>query len=463
MRATRDPHESVDWATETLPARDVVETTARYELVVADGPDRGTRFALDGTSPSRVLAGKSSSCEMRLSDPSASRRHASFYITGARLRVTDLGSTNGTYVNGIAVVDAFLDGGEFVRMGQTTLHVQPAERAQAAAVCARESFGRVLGASEQMRRLYPLCEKLTASDVPVIIEGETGTGKELLAEAIHEASARCEGPFVVFDCMAAPPTLLESALFGHEKGAFTGATMSRAGVFERAHKGTLLIDEIGDLDVSLQPKLLRAIQRREVQRVGGSGLVKVDVRVMAATRRDLDREVQAGRFRDDLYFRLNVARVELPPLRQRRGDISLLARHFWEELGGAGTEVPQELLQRFEDYGWPGNVRELYNAVARHIALGELAVFAQAPRPSAPPPSQDGAGSSDRGDFLDRVLDRGLALGEARQQVLEEFERRYLERALADHGGNVTKAAAASGVARRYFHLLRSKRGGREP
>ncbi len=440
-------------------------TTASYVLHVASGPDAGNRFVLDGSTPSRVLAGKSPACEIRLTDSSVSRRHAAFDVTGQRLRLTDLDSTNGTFVNGVAVVDAFLDGGEFVRMGNTSFHVQLLDATKPVNISARTSFGNVVGASEEMRRLYPLAERLAQSDVSVIIEGETGTGKEVLAESIHQMSARASGPFVVFDCMSAPPTLLESALFGHEKGAFTGAIAARPGCFERAHKGTLLIDEIGDLDISLQPKLLRAIQRMEVQRVGGSKTIKIDCRVLAATRRDLDREVQAGRFRDDLFFRLNVARIELPPLRKRRGDIELLGRHFWKLLGGENIPIPPKLLQRFEDYAWPGNVRELYNTVARHVALGDLAVFDDSRDANAP--AQQGTGAfkekpapavqSEIDDFISSVLGMDLPLPDARQRVVDEFERRYLERALKVHGGNVTKAAAASGVARRYFHLLRAK------
>jgi transcriptional regulator with GAF, ATPase, and Fis domain len=290
----------------------------------------------------------------------------------------------------------------------------------------------------------------------VIIEGETGTGKEVLAEALHEQGPRARGPFVVFDCTAVPANRLESALFGHEKGAFTGAVSARAGVFEQADGGTLLIDEIGELDTSMQPKLLRCIQRSEVQRVGGTKWIKVNVRVLAATRRDLDREVQAGRFRDDLFYRLNVARVELPPLRRRHGDIELLTKHFWITLGGARQPIPPALLQRFIDYSWPGNVRELHNAVARHLALGELATH-EASRisqiPGAPEPSTRSTGA----DFIEEVIDQKLPLPQARQKVVEEFERRYVESVLAQHGGSVAKAAEASGIARRYFQLIRAR------
>lgn len=424
-----------------------------YTLIVADGPDAGSSFRIDASCPSRTLAGTSTACDIVLQDPSISRRHAAFDMSSGRLRITDLGSTNGTCVNGLCVMDALLEGGENVRMGSTTLHVQRVDDERIAGLSTKSSFGQVVGASAEMRRLYPLCERLAESDVHVLIEGETGTGKEVLAESIHEMGPRADGPFVVFDCLAAPPNLLESALFGHERGAFTGATSSRAGVFEQAQGGTLLIDEIGDLDPSLQPKLLRAIQRMEVTRIGESKVIKVDVRVIAATRRDLDREVQAGRFRDDLYFRLNVARIELPPLRRRRGDVEILTRVFWKALGGSAP-VPPTLLQAFLDYDWPGNVRELRNAVARHIALGEFARFDRPARSGAPESSKAPAASQ---DFLDQVVGSELPLPYARQQIVEEFERRYVDAALKRHGGNVTHAAAASGIARRYFHMLKAR------
>jgi len=345
-----------------------------FVLVVTEGPERGRAFHLDATRPIRALVGTSPACDVRLTDREVSRRHAGLERVGKALRITDLGSTNGTWVDRVKVVEAELQGGEFVRIGSTMFRVDYQELGgPEAALPTAVSFGRVVGASREMRRIYPLCERLAATTVPVVIEGETGTGKEALAESIHEMGPRANGPFIVFDCTAVPPNLVESELFGHERGAFTGAISSRKGVFEQAHGGTLLIDEVGDLDPTLQPKLLRAIERFEIRRVGGDKWIKVDVRVLAATRRDLDREVQAGRFRDDLFHRLAVARVELPPLRNRIGDITALAIHFWAELGGDPARIPRDVMQKWEDYAWPGNVRELRNTIARQLALGDLA------------------------------------------------------------------------------------------
>jgi two-component system, NtrC family, response regulator HydG len=429
-----------------------------FEIRVLKGVDAGKTLLLDATLPACALVGTSPTCDLRLTDREVSRRHASLEIVGRRLRLLDLDSTNGTFVDRIAVVGAYLDGGELMRVGSTTLGIVRGPLRAPPPVPATSSFGRVLGASLEMRRLYPLCERLAMSSVPVIIEGETGTGKEVLAESLHEHGPRAAGPFVVFDCTAVAPNLVESELFGHERGAFTGAVGARKGVFEQAHGGTLLIDEIGDLDPSLQPKLLRALERSEVRRVGGDRAIRVDVRVLSATRRDLDREVQLGRFRDDLFHRLAVARIELPPLRKRSGDVPLLAHHFAGPTNGGTAVLPPEILIRWEKHNWPGNVRELRNAVARHVALGDLATA---------PPGDDPAGDSPTprveiagGDVVDRVLAMDLPLVMAREKIVDDFERRYIAHVLARHGGNVSRAAEASGVARRHFQRLRA-RGGR--
>jgi len=314
-----------------------------------------------------------------------------------------------------------------------------------------------------MRTLYKLCARLAQSNVPIIIEGETGTGKELLARSIHDGGPRASGPFVLFDCTTVPPNLVESALFGHEKGAFTGAVGSRIGVFEQAHGGTLFLDEIGDLDVALQAKLLRAIERAEVQRVGGTGWTRVDVRILCATRRDLQRQIRDGHFRDDLYFRLAVARVSLPSLRDRTGDIAVLARHFWKEHSGDAEGPPGELLQALESYSWPGNVRELHNAIAHRIALGELADFDTVTRLQGAAKSGDWSVErrsgimSTEADFIDRVIGQDAPYLETRDAIVSEFERRFCEAMLRKHGGNVTKAAAASGIGRRYFYVIRNR------
>lgn len=416
---------------------------------VTDGPDKGASFRVDLASPSRVLVGQSPACECRLNDPKVSRRHLALEPFGARLRVTDLESTNGTFVNGIRIGEAFLAGGESILLGDSVLRVEALHPKTEPMLSSALSFGRYLGASVEMRRLYPLCERIAASNVRCIIEGETGTGKEQLAEALHEKSPRAEAPFVVFDCTAVPANLVEAELFGYEKGAFTGALIGRKGVLEQAQGGTLLIDEIGDLELALQPKLLRVIDRGEIRRLGGDRAIRLDVRILAATRRDLDREVAAGRFRDDLFHRLAIGRIELPPLRRRKGDVTYLARIFAEEFGIGKDGLPPEVLARWEDHTWPGNVRELRNAVARFVALGQASISDTA---AAQQLSGDGAG-----DFVEGILAMKLSLPEARRRMQEEFERRYVERALEAHGGNVSRAAAASGVVRRHFQTIKAR------
>jgi two-component system, NtrC family, response regulator HydG len=430
--------------------KSLAETPRIARVAVLGGPDEGKLFPLDQNAALRILLGTSPACQIRLTDPTVSRRHCSFESAGDRWKISDFGSTNGTSVNGVSVVEAFVGGDETVRVGSTTLRLEADVVPEPAPLPSAMRFGRVMGASVAMRRLYPLCEQIAGSSFPVIIEGETGTGKEALAESLHEAGPG--GPFVVFDCTTVSPTLAESELFGHERGAFTGAVGSRPGVFEEANGGTLLIDEIGDLDLALQAKLLRVVDRGELRRVGGTKSIKVKVRVLAATRRDLDKAIAAGRFRDDLFHRLAVARIELPPLRERHGDVPILARHFATEMGGSPTALPPEIIARFNDYSWPGNIRELRNAIARFLALGDANL--QSRRAESLPPTRRVEGA----DWLDAILATAPAFALARRRALDEFERRYVERILEAHGGNVSHAARASGLALRYFRLVKARR-----
>jgi DNA-binding NtrC family response regulator len=292
-----------------------------------------------------------------------------------------------------------------------------------------------------MRRVFSLLERVAPTDATVLVEGETGTGKELVAAGLHGASPRADGPFVVFDCSAVAPTLIESALFGVTKGAFTGATADRPGVFEEAHGGTLFLDEIGELPIELQPKLLRVLEAREVRRLGASGSREVDVRVVAATNRSLAREVDRERFREDLYYRLAVITLRLPPLRERPEDIPLLVRHFEKQLATRfrtpPEPLPESVVNAFCAQAWPGNARELRNAVEYALVLGS-------PQPReeqvAPVPAPGALGVS---------LSEPLLVG--RQRVMEAYEREYIELALRETGGNVSRAAALAGVGRKFM------------
>jgi DNA-binding NtrC family response regulator len=308
----------------------------------------------------------------------------------------------------------------------------------------RESM--MVGRSLAMRRVLALVERAAAADASVLIDGETGTGKQVAAESIHRQSARSDGPFLVLDCGAIPRDLLESELFGHEKGAFSGAVSARTGVFKAAHGGTILLDEIGELPLDLQPKLLGVLERREVRPVGSNRTVTVDVRVIAATNRDLAREVDAHRFRADLYYRLAVIEISMPALRERRDDLPLLVEHLAQRLG---LKVPAwmnsaELAAELATHDWPGNVRELRNYVERCIALGtqpRLAASTAAPANELWP------------------IDLGVPLRTAREALIGPFERRYLEASLRHYGNNVSAAARAAGMDRLTFYRLLWRHG----
>lgn len=428
----------------------------QFTLVVTAGPDKGRRFALDPAQPSTVLIGQSPACDIRLTDPQVSRRHASLELIGRSLRITDLGSTNGTFADRIRVVSADLQGGEFLRFGATLLRVDAKDASDECGLPHVQQFGRVVGDSAEMRRLYPLCERLAAGTIPVVIEGETGTGKEVLAESIHDMGPRASGPFVVFDCTACPPNLLEVELFGHERGAFTGAIGQRKGVFEQAHGGTLFIDEIGELDADLQPKLLRFLESGEIQPLGERPQ-HVDVRIVAATNARLEELVRAGRFREDLFYRLNVVSLTIPPLRERREEIPTLVNHFLTmHAKQAGKPIPQltpKALECLSAYEWPGNVRQLTNELKRVVALSEddelvdvthLAPNVRTSTPTLPPTHGDRSYCS---VWLDRPL----------QQIHDDIERAAITRAMERNGNNQVAVAAALGITRKGLYLKRQR------
>ncbi|MFO0725151.1 MAG: sigma 54-interacting transcriptional regulator [Myxococcota bacterium] len=418
-------------------------TDARFVFTVEAGPDAAKTWVVDGTTPGPAFVGTGPVAAFALSDPTVSRRHCSIDVLGARLKISDLGSRNGTRVQGVAIEAAFLEGGEHISLGQTVLRVEKERAAERRTLPLMVELGRTVGASTEMRRLYPLIERLAGSDLPTLIEGETGTGKEILAETMHEIGPRKDGPFVVFDCTAVPRELMEAELFGYERGAFTGATEARPGFLERAEGGTLFIDEIGELDLALQPKLLRVLDRSEVRRIGGDKSIRVRARIIAATRRDLDAEVAGGRFRDDLFHRLAVARLELPPLRRRRGDVPLLAKKFAKDAGFSPDALEPSFLARLESQPFPGNIRELKNLVLRQLTLGDLQEL-----------ELEAAASE---DYLEAIIERDIPLAEARRLIGDELERRYTAKMLERTGGNVSKAAERAGIARRHFQHLKAK------
>lgn len=436
-----------DPTTEAVPSGTLDDTPeATFMLRVVDGPERGAAYAIGGAHPPRVVVGSGPLADVRFTGRRVSRRHVSFAVENGALVATDLGSKNGTWIGSIRIREVELRGGEQVVIGDATVLVEHGPSAHAP-LAASDRFGSVLGKSRTMRRLFPLLEKLAATTIPVVIQGEAGTGKELLAEALHAAGPRRDGPFVVVDSATTPGSHLELELFGHAAGV--AGTEARAGAFEAASGGTLFFKDVSEIDLPLQARLLRALERSEIRRVGADVRIPADVRLVVATRRDLDREVQLGRFRDDLFQRLAVARVELPPLRKRTDDIPLLAAHFATLAGATLAALEPGVLDGWRENAWPGNVRELQREVARHIALGELAPLSYAPAHEAV------VGD----DWLEKILDEKLPLTEAREKVLRAFEARYLARMLAETGGNVVRAAARSGIARRYFQILKAKYG----
>jgi len=420
----------------------------KLRLVAIAGADAGTAFE---SKRAHVLVGTHTSCDVVLADAAVSRFH--FEIRSepdGRLLIRDLESTNGTRVGGVSIVAAHLAPGAVIACGETQLRFEISADKVAVPTSARQRFGTMVGKSPAMASVFALLERAAASDSTVLLLGETGTGKEAAAESIHLESARKDGPFVVVDCGAIPAELLESELFGHDKGAFTGAVAAREGAFEAANGGTLFLDEIGELELELQPKLLRALERREVKRVGRSRYSPVDVRLIAATNRDLRAEVNAQRFRSDLYYRLAVLEVQLPSLREREGDLALLVERLLERLD-VTPAVREELLapaqlERIARHGWPGNVRELRNYLERCVAFA-------APMPIAEPPASAKA---------ELAVDLTRPLKEQRERWLLPFERKYLAGLLERHRGNITQAARAAGVDRITFYRLLWRHGLKE-
>ena len=417
----------------------------RFRLTVVEGPKAGTTWE---SSSDRCSVGFHPSNDLVIEDATVSRFHCEVRIGEKSAHVRDLDSRNGTVLDGVRVTDAFLRSGSLLKLGRVGLRFEYSSESNRLPVSAGNAFGNLVGSSVAMRTAFALLERAAMSDVTVLVEGETGTGKGVAAEAIHRHSTRRDGPFLVVDCGAIPPNLLESELFGHEKGSFTGATARRVGAFEEASGGTIFLDEIGELAQDLQPKLLRVLESKEFRRVGGNGMHKTDVRVVAATNRDLRAEVNAGRFRSDLYFRLAVVKVSIPALRERPEDIPITVEQILRALGADVTQsAPLRTLEFFAALGhsaWPGNVRELRNYLERCLVFQD-----------ALPVSDE----SPRGQTAQAGVDAKLAYAEARRRALDSFEKRYAEALLREHGGKVAAAAAAAGMDRVYLYRILRRHG----
>ena len=425
----------------------------KCKLVVLKGSQRGREFVI---SSDVIRVGKADDNDLVLPEETVSRYHFEIIRDSRGYLLRDMQSTNGTFLDGAEVREAYVRAGSVITAGTVQVKFQPFQERIEILPSERESLGELIGKSNRMREIFGLLERIGPTEATVIIGGETGTGKDLVARTIHQLSRRRDGPFIVVDCGAIAQSLIESELFGHEKGAFTGASITRQGAFELAHGGTIFLDELGELSLDLQPKLLRVLEQREIRRVGGNRTIKVDIRVIAATRKDLRSEVAKGKFREDLFFRLSVVQVYLPALRERKEDILLLAQEFLRRTAGEGAvpEIPPETTDQLLSHDWPGNVRELRNVLERNFYLsqggGPIRFMALPGSMGAPPvPAADKP--------VTEEFDARLSYRENKERYAEEFERRYLKWLMERAEHNISRAAREADMDRKYLHKLLKK------
>ncbi len=413
-------------------------------IEVVEGPAVGDNHRMRRAN---VCVGSGDDADFRVADNKMSRRHFELLATREGILLRDLDSRNGTFVQGCRVREGTIYTRTEIIAGKSRLVVRPAKSMLSLEVSRATVFGDAIGESVAMRHVFATLARAATTNATVLLAGESGTGKEVLAQALHSHSPRARGPFVVVDCAALAENLVESELFGHERGSFTGAFAQHVGAFERASGGTLFLDELGELPLSQQVKLLRVLESRRIQRVGSSTVTPVDVRIVAATNVDLEEAVRKGRFREDLYYRLSVLRVDIPPLRDRPEDLAPLAHLFYQRLAGTKDDVPLHMLELLRKHSWPGNVRELRNAIERWIALG-----------SATP--EELLGSVRRCDASG--VDPSQPYHEAKRRALEAFDRAYLPAVLSRADGVVSKAAELAGVPRTSFHRMLARARGEE-
>ncbi|GAC1359281.1 MAG: hypothetical protein NVSMB47_12110 [Polyangiales bacterium] len=432
-----DPHSFDDLETEVHPPRgDPAEgfgPTVRWRDAAGDHESPVDGHVSIGSAPQNALL---------VVDPLVSRIHAELVVRDRSVWVRDLGSRNGSFVQSIRVEHACVPDGGVVRVGATELRVRYGTTAAQGVAWPEDRFGALVGGSAPMRRMYARLSRVAAGDAPVLIQGETGTGKEVVARALHDASPRRHGPFVIVDCGALPETLLDTELFGHTRGAFTGAVQARIGAFEAAHGGTLFIDEIGELPLTMQPKLLRVVETRTLRRIGETGTRPIDVRVLSATHRDLQTMVNAGGFREDLYFRLAVLVVAVPPLRERLEDIPQLVERFCES--ERGIEATPALIAELQRRPWLGNVRERRNAVTRASILGVEEALAEGSAPTAASREMP-------------TVDSNRPFRDVREEWVTHLEREYIRALHERFRGNVAAIAKAAELDRTYIYRLLRK------
>ncbi len=452
------------------PQTRVVEATSltdlrlhKCKLVVLGEDGSQTEYVFEQTV---IRIGAMDENDIVIEGDTVSRRHCEILLDGEKYLLRDLDSTNGTFVNRVRVREAYLVPGSAIRVGAIEMRFQTLEERIQFEPSKRDSCGHIVGSSLRMREIFGVIERIAPTNTTVVLEGETGTGKEVVARSIHLLSERSKMPFVVVDCGAVPEQLIESELFGHERGSFTGALASRQGLFELANGGTIFLDEIGELRLELQPKLLRVLEQREIRRVGGNRPIRVDVRVIAATNRNLQKECKEGRFREDLFYRLSVVRMTLPALKERREDIPLLTKHFLRTAKFNRSPedrmrirgVSREALDGLMNYDWPGNIRELLNVIERACSLSDSDTIQLHDLPE----HISGVGivrmrvePDAETRKVEPILDRSFKI--AKEEWVAQFEKEYLSSLIQRNEGNITRAAKEAEVDRKHLRRLLKK------
>lgn len=406
-----------------------------------------------------ITIGSHPDCEFCIQENSISRQHAKIELDEKGYRLVDLDSKNGTFIGDLRINDVYLNSPMTFRCGAVEIDFELGSDAIEVSISNENHFGNLLGQSLAMREIFGLLSRVAPTPATVLIEGESGCGKELVAAAIRQNSDRAQKPFVIFDCSAVSKDLIESELFGHVKGAFTGAVSDRKGAFLQANGGTLFLDEIGELSLELQPKLLRALENHMVRPVGSEKSYPVDVRVIAATNRSLSNEVQNGNFREDLYYRLAVIKIDLPPLRKRKEDLPILVEHFLEEsskkFNRPAPNVTFSTMQKLRAYNWPGNVRELRNFIERACLLAnDDRIETRFLNTKSDLSNSEQSSSNDSAAYVELVLEQQTPFKEAKQTIVEQFELQYWKKLLETTNGNISKAARLSDMHRKSVEYI---------
>ena len=431
----------------TRAAANILGAPSGVQAIVLTGSHKGTSKVVGG----RLTIGKAADNDLVLTDDTVSRHHCEIIRAPDGLHVRDLESTNGTKIDNTRIREAMVQPGSVLKVGEVDIQFKPTVHRVEVLPSEKHFFGPAIGSSLSMRTIFGILERIAPTDATVLLEGETGTGKDVLARAIWSGSPRAKHPFLVVDCGAVTYSLIESELFGHERGAFTGAVATRQGAFELADGGTVFLDEIGELPLDVQPKLLRVLETKEYRRVGGNKTMQTNVRVIAATKRDLNREVAGGKFREDLYFRLAVVPVTVPPLRARRDDIPAIVNHMLKAAGGTDMTIPSETMQALAAHDWPGNVRELRNVLERAIYMAQATGSKEIGVVTLP----TGHAAQDSAFHFEPEK----SYRETRARYDSEFEKRYVKWLLGRHAGNISAAAREAKMDRKHLHDMAKKHG----